>query len=222
MNSLFSFGRIRDKFYTLSAREQLLVVMVLGVALYFVFESLVFTPQKTRHTELMASHVMADSRVVVLRAEILAAGHSDGALKKEQDENARLKKQSTMLDAVMNSLQGSSPQVGELVRRVLKDYPHVTLDALKTLPVKSLVALPQGKKDATTATVVPMRTLYKHGVEIEIHGNFLDLLSYLKNLENSSHNVFWSDLRLRTVKYPEAALTLTIFILSDQPILKIS
>lgn len=222
MDSLFSFGRIRDKFYTLSAREQLLVVLVLGVALYFVFESLVFSPQQKRHAELMTSRVMADSRVVVLRAEILAAGRSDGALQKAKDENNQLKKQSTMLSAVMASLQGGSPQVAELVRRVLKDYPHVALDALKTLPVKSLVALPQAKKVGATVAAAPARTIYKHGVEVEIHGNFLDLLSYLKNLENNAQHVFWSDLRLRTVKYPEAALTLTIFILSDQPVLKIS
>lgn len=222
MNSLFSFHRIRDKFYTLSAREQLLVVMVLGVAIYFAFDTMVFTPQKTRHIELMTSHVTAESRVIVLRSEILAAGRSDGALKKEQDENAQLKKQAAMLNAVMNSLQGSSPQVGDLVRRVLKDYPRVALDSLKTLPVKTLVALPQGKKDGVAPSVADVKTIYKHGVEVEIHGNFLDLLSYLKNLENSSQHVFWSDVKLHTVKYPETSLKVVIFILSDQPVLRIS
>ncbi len=222
MNLLFSFSRIRDRFYVLSMREQLLVVLVLGVAIYFVFESLVFGPQRLRHIELMTSRATAESRLVTLRSEILVAAHSDGALRKEQDENSQLKKQSAMLTAVIDSMQGPTPQVGDLVRRVLKDYPHVALDSLKTLPVKTLMAAPQAKAEGTKPKGGPAKNIYKHGVEVELHGNYLDLLSYLKNLENSSQNVFWSDVTLRTVKYPETSLRLTIFILSDQPILKIS
>ena len=139
MNSLFSFRRIRDKFYTLSAREQLLVVLVLGVAIYFVFESLVFETQRTRSTVLMNSQALLESQTKTLRAEILTAGQSDDVLSKAQVEHAQLKQQMAMLDAIVGGMQGSTPQVGELARRVLKDYPRVTLDSLRTLPVKALI-----------------------------------------------------------------------------------
>ena len=224
MNSLFSFRRIRDKFYTLSAREQLLVVLVLGVAIYFVFESLVFETQRTRSTVLMNSQALLESQTKTLRAEILTAGQSDDVLSKAQVEHAQLKQQMAMLDAIVGGMQGSTPQVGELARRVLKDYPRVTLDSLRTLPVKALIVAAPVKKDAANTAVapVPVKDIYKHGVELEIHGNYLDLLAYLKNLESTSKNVFWSDMKLHTVKYPETSLRVTIFILSDQPVLKIS
>ncbi len=222
MNSLFSFRRIREKFYTLSAREQVLVVAVLGIAVYFFFDSLVFEPQRVRHAVLTNAQVTVESQISTLKVEIAKAGKSDGALSKAQVENARLKQQMEMFNAIMSGMQGSSPQVGELVRRVLKDYPHVTLDNLKTLPVKTLIVTAPPKKDAPAATAAPAKDIYKHGVELEIHGNYLDLLAYLKNLESTSQHIFWSDVRLRTVKYPETSLKMTIFILSDQPVLKIS
>jgi MSHA biogenesis protein MshJ len=223
MNSLFSFRRIRDKFYTLSAREQLLVVLVLGVAIYFVFESLVFEPQRTRNMVLMNSQAVLASQAKTLRTEILTAGQSDDVLSKAQAEHAQLKQQMAMLDAIVGGMQGNTPQVGDLARRVLKDYPRVTLDSLKTLPVKALIVATPAKKDAAGAAVAaPVKDIYKHGVELEIHGNYLDLLAYLKNLESTSKNVFWSDMKLHTVKYPETSLRVTIFILSDQPVLKIS
>jgi MSHA biogenesis protein MshJ len=209
MNSLFSFSRIRDKFYTLSLREQLLVVAIVGVAIYFVFETLVLMPQSSRRDALVAMQASDDAQVATLNAEILAIGKSDGVLAREQIDNAQLKRQSAMLNAVLASLRVSTPPMGSLVKDVLKDYPRVTLVSLKTLKAKTLIAEPQ-------------KTIYKHGVELELRGNYLDVLAYLKNLEANTANIFWSDAQLLTLTYPEATLRVTIFVLSDQPILKIS
>lgn len=222
MNSIFSFKQLRDKFYSLSVREQLMVVVVVGVGVYFIFESLVFTPQINRNNEMMAARALLDSQVAALKAEILVATKTNVDLEKAQLENAKIKKQLENLQAVLSSMQVSKPQIGELVKSALKDYPHVTLVSLKTLPVTTLIAAVQANRDVPVASIAAEKPIYKHGVEVEIHGGYLDLLAYIKNLEDNSQNVFWSDARLLTVKYPETSLRLTIFILSDQPILEIS
>lgn len=222
MNSIFSFKQLRDKFYSLSVREQLMVVVVVGVGVYFIFESLVFTPQINRNNELMAARALLDSQVAALKAEILVATKTNVDLEKAQLENVKIKKQLENLQAVLSSMQVSKPQIGELVKSALKDYPHVTLVSLKTLPVTTLIAAVQANRDVPVASIAAEKPIYKHGVEVEIHGGYLDLLAYIKNLEDNSQNVFWSDARLLTVKYPETSLRLTIFILSDQPILEIS
>lgn len=222
MNSIFSFKQLRDKFYSLSVREQLMVVVVVGVGVYFIFESLVFTPQINRNNEMMAARALLDSQVAALKAEILVATKTNVDLEKAQLENAKIKKQLENLQAVLSSMQVSKPQIGELVKSALKDYPHVTLVSLKTLPVTTLIAAVQANRDVPVASIAAEKPIYKHGVEVEIHGGYLDLLAYIKNLEDNSQNVFWADARLLTVKYPETSLRLTIFILSDQPILEIS
>ncbi len=231
MNSLFSLKQMRDKFYALSSREQLLVVGVVGVAIYFVFESLLFTPQSNRNIELMAAREIADTQVSAMRTELKSVSQSSVDLEKAQLENAQLKRQMVVLKAVLDGMQVSTPPIGDLVKGVLKDYPRVTLVSLKTLPVTTLIAGPQVNQVNQTNQVNPgaraspganEKTIFKHGVDVEIQGNYLDLLAYLKNLEASSKNVFWSDVKLLSQKYPDASLRLTIFILSDQPILKIS
>ena len=231
MTTFFSIRQLRDKFFGMSAREQFMAVLVVGVGIYFMFESLVLTPQDTRHAELTVARAQADSQVIALRAEILAVSKSNLDIEKVKLENAQLKRQVTLLNAVLASTQVKAPQIGELVKGVIQDYPHVTLGSLRTLPVTALVSAPPPRKTnaaapATTAPpespVAPQKTIYRHGVEVEIHGNYLDLLAYLKNLEASTQHVFWSDAKLNALKYPESSLRLTIFVLSDQPILKFS
>ncbi len=229
MNSLFSLKQMRDKFFTLSAREQLLVVTVVSVALYFAFETLVYAPQSERNEALMTERTLANSQMATLRAEILSVNHSNVDLEKAQLDNAQLKRQMVLLNAVLSSLQVSAPQIGDLVKGVLKDYPRVALVSLKTVPVTTLLTATAPVTPANTgnagnpaAPVAVQKAIYRHGVDVELQGNYLDLLAYLKNLEANSQHVFWSDVKLLTLKQPDASLRFTIFILSDQPVLKIS
>ena len=210
MDSIFSFSRMRDKLRDLSTREQFLVIAVVGVILSFVFDALVLAPQSERRDELMASQTRLEAQRVALTADILSIGKGNGLLESAQAENAQLKIQSANLNAVLASMQGGAPKIGDLARGALKDFSRVTLVALKTLPVKNLIE------------AAPHQSIYKHGVELELRGNYLDLLAYLKNLEANSSQVFWSNAKVLTLTYPETSLRVTIFILSDQPILKIS
>lgn len=222
MASIFSIDPLRIKFDALNAREQLLLVLVVGVGIYSFFESTVLLPQHGRGVSLQAAHALAQTQAIALRTEISAVGHSDGVLRQAQADNALLKQKTAMLSAVLGSIHGNAPQVGDLVRSVLKDDPHVSLDFIKTLPVKTLMAATPSKRDRTAPATSPDITIYKHGLELEIHGNYLDLLAYLNRLEASTHHVFWSDVTVRTDSYPRTSLRMTIFILSEQAVLKIS
>lgn len=210
MASTSAFSRLRDKLSALSTREKFLVVAVVGVTLSFGFDALVLVPQSERRAELVASQTRLEAQQLALNADLSSIGKRNGLLENAQAENAQLKIQSANLNAVLASMQGGAPKIGDLARSALKDFSRVTLVALKTLPVKTLI-------DAA-----PPKAIYKHGVELELRGNYLDLLAYLKNLEANSSQVFWSNAKVLTLTYPETSLRLTIFILSDHPILKIS
>ena len=222
MASVFSFDRIRGKFFTLSLREQMLVLGVVAAFAYFCFDNLVYVPQSNRNTQLLAEHQLAETRVLALQAELSAAENSSGVLAKAQIENANLKQQLAVLNAVSLSVQGGTPQIGDLVRRTLRNYPNVKLASLKTQAPKTLIAPNKVVKDASGTAQLAARPLYKFAIELEMRGSYLDLLAYLQNLEGMTENVFWSDAKMLTLKYPESSLNFTIVILSDQPSLKIS
>jgi MSHA biogenesis protein MshJ len=56
--------------------------------------------------------------------------------------------------------------------------------------------------------------IYKHEVEIVFQGNYLDMLSYMRELESLPEQVYWNKGKLTVIEYPKASLTLNLFTLS--------
>lgn len=222
MASIFSLNRLRGKFLTLSSREQLMVLGVVAAFLYYCFDNLVYMPQLNRTTQLTASHQLVETRLQALQAELSAAENSSGVLAKAHAENANLKLQVAMLNAVELSIQGGPPPIDFLARQTLRNFQNVKLASFKTHPPKILIQPSKVLKDASGAAQITPKALYKFAIELEMRGSYFDLLAYLKNLENTTENIFWSDAKLLSLKYPESSLTFTIVILSNQPRLKIS
>jgi MSHA biogenesis protein MshJ len=68
----------------------------------------------------------------------------------------------------------------------------------------------------------PGGLLYRHGVEITVRGNYLDMIDYMNALETLPTQLFWSGAQLDVEDYPTSRLTLTLYTLSlDQKWLKL-
>lgn len=63
----------------------------------------------------------------------------------------------------------------------------------------------------------PGSLLYRHGVEITVRGNYLDMIDYMHALEGLPTQLFWGAAKLEVEEYPSARLTLTLFTLSLDP-----
>jgi MSHA biogenesis protein MshJ len=63
-----------------------------------------------------------------------------------------------------------------------------------------------------SATGAPL--LYRHGVEITVRGNYLDMVSYLEALQGLPVRLFWGKADLQVETYPDARLTLTLYTMS--------
>ena len=56
--------------------------------------------------------------------------------------------------------------------------------------------------------------LYRHGVELIVRGNYLDMVDYLDALEALPIQLFWTRAALEVEQYPNARLSLTVYTLS--------
>jgi MSHA biogenesis protein MshJ len=56
--------------------------------------------------------------------------------------------------------------------------------------------------------------LYRHGVEVTMRGNYLDMISTMAALEAMPTQLFWGRARLETETWPQSRLTLTLYTLS--------
>lgn len=63
----------------------------------------------------------------------------------------------------------------------------------------------------------PGSLLYRHGVEITVRGNYLDMIDYMAALEGLPTQLFWGGAKLEVEDYPTSRLTLTMYTLSLDP-----
>ena len=56
--------------------------------------------------------------------------------------------------------------------------------------------------------------LYRHGVEVAVRGNYLDMITYMDALESMSTKLIWGKAELTVEDYPNSRLSLTVYTLS--------
>ncbi len=106
-------------------------------------------------------------------------------------------------------------KMADLLRKVLDKNGSLQLVELKTLPVSLLIEQPRG------SAAIPLdsqagsqKQIFKHGVQITVRGDYLDLIRYLTALEKMPEQMFWGEASLSVEKYPDSLFTLTLYTLS--------
>ncbi len=105
------------------------------------------------------------------------------------------------------------------------DAIHATLEKqTQTMNKMAAVASPPAPAPAAAApapapSIVPKpgSLLYRHGVEITVRGNYLDMIDYMAALEGMPTQLFWGGAKLEVEEYPSSRLTLTMYTLSLDP-----
>ncbi len=213
----FSLSDLRDKWLRLSRREQLLVAVVLGAAIYFLVDALVFAPQARREQALLDKQKTLQTQIVVLSAEIAAVDKSRGDnLAQKKADFLLLKKQAALLENLVQSVATDAPKVKNLMTEMLGTRSsRVKVASIKTVPAKALAL--QGKPQAGAgAAPAGVGAVYKHGLEIELRGSYLDLTAFLTSMEEANPKLLWSNATLTSGVYPENTLRVSVFLLSTQ------
>lgn len=214
-------------------RERLLMLLASVALVFFMIDSLLVTPQTKRFRQLTEKTVSlredtdkAEQQISALSARL--ALNSDVNKKAELD---KLINQIATTDALLSEADGNPLNLSALLSSLLETTPGLQLMALRTLPVLPL--LPRAALDENGKPVLkpapPMiagaaaepeqaTTIYQHGVEITIKGNYLALLPYLEKIKNYPKRLFWIEAKLEVAKYPNAILRLNLQTLSAQKV----
>lgn len=132
-------------------------------------------------------------------------------------------------------------RVPQLLQSLFVRHPGLQLLSLETLPPSPLLApppptgkeasavgkasdadraSPSGKAAGKTPPAPAEKggNIHKHGIEIKMAGNYLDLLAYVSELERLPQKLLWGHLSLSTPAWPTSELTLRVYTLSLDPI----
>jgi MSHA biogenesis protein MshJ len=214
------------KIDALTVRERVLVFAALAAAVVFVAHSLVLGPLLRKQATLRAQISQQQNNVAGIDGEITQKVQ---AFQADPDAPVRerlavVKAESTQQDEKLRAMQkGLVPpeRMAPLLDTILRANARLQLVSMKTLPVGSVnevaaAANGQAAADAPKpATAADM--LYRHGVEVSVRGNYLDLVDYMGALESMPTQLFWGRALLEVEEYPNSRLTLTLYTLSLDP-----
>lgn len=207
----------------MSQRERIMVLFALLALIWVLFDTAVISPALQKQKIFRGEIVARQEEVVKLVSEqsaIIQQGKYDPDAPRKA-HLAELKNKIAQMDAGLRATQGElvpPDRMPKVLESLLQRDRQVKLVSLTSLPVSGLMDEVADGKDRHA----PSFGIYKHGFEIVLEGNYLDLMQYVKALESSPWGMLWGEMSLQAGDYPKSSLKLTLYTLSlDQAWLSI-
>lgn len=206
----------------MSMRERALifataVVLALSLVNTLLLEPL-FVRQKALRTQVSQQQQMMSE--VQLQITAVQQQNSPDSTSPQRIQINQIRQEIAYGDVYLKSSRERLVQpekMAEHLRQLLNKNNRLQLLALQTLPVTPLLEQPGAKgadqsRDVQAAT--QEKQVFKHGVQLTLRGNYLDLLPYLSALEKLPQQMYWARAQMKVAQYPTAELTLILYTLS--------
>ena len=205
------FKGFSDRIDAMSLRERGLIFVTLLVALYFVAVNLLFAPVNADKDRLQkqVKQLHGETRLLELQVQGIVSGGENTPDATKHRKIASLQESLKTMDAKLNRVTtGLVPpkEMTKLVEQMLLKNRGLEVIKVESLPATPLL---EGGAGGSEGSMV-----YKHGMRIELKGNYLDILRYLRSLEGLEWKVFWGQVTLQTEKHPVSKVSLLIYTLS--------
>ncbi len=218
----------------LTLRERGLLFAAVAAVIVFIGHSAVLGPIYREQDLLREQISQQQNNLIGMDGEIAARVQ---AFQVDPDAPARKQLQAirqetaALGDSLLAMEHGLVPpeRMAPLVDTILRANARLKLVSMRTLPVESMSSLgaqasetpaaPAGAPAAEGSAAAPGQApaptlLYRHGVEVTVRGNYLDMVDYMSALEAMPTRLFWGRAQLDVEAYPAARLTLTLYTLS--------
>lgn len=203
-----------------SQRERVMLLFVTLAVLYVLFQLAAYNPLRkyqallqTRITTNQANLVAVQIKMQELREHISKDPNMPNRARISELTD-RLNEASTSMSELMKSLV--SPQdMPALVYGVLARHRELKVARVENIPFEELRPLPppeeSDKKAEPTSEADP---LYKHGLLIEVEGEFREIVMFMRELEQMNWKVLWDTVDIRTERHPKSTAEISVYTLS--------
>lgn len=205
-----------------SIREKVLFLLTGLAAIVFSWEMMVHAPlvvsvKKYKKDTISAKKQISDTKIQVETVLQKIRSDPSKALHQQRDTLvAEVRTMDTKLNQLMGSLVRPNEMIG-LLKSFVDEEKSMDIVAVKNLaPVALQVDKPSTSRDKEEKKPVVTVKLYKHGVDLQLTGNFFDTIEYLEKLERIDKKIIWDLIEYKVDKYPLASIHLTVKTISDQ------
>lgn len=217
------WARYQTWFGALQPRERAIIAGAAALGILFLGYTYAIEPALI--AESKSRKELADTRQQLQNEAAMEAGLRQAA----QDPDAALRAQVQRLEAAFAAQNERFARIERatippeamtrLLQSLLGRAPQLKLASLRSLPPEPVVlanlpAAESAEKKAAPKDGPVAAAMYKHGLQIKLQGGFNELLAYLEQLEREMPALGWGALEVRTIAYPRAEMTLTLFTLS--------
>lgn len=216
------------QFKALNTRERLLTIAAFLGVLYFIFDFALLRPQAAQTRELRQKIERQETELASAAQALkaLSAASAVDPLAKQRAQRDEMRATFAEAEALMGRVS-TDVRMGDVVRAMVAARPGLTLVSLRTLPTEQFFQAPAAPAPAAGASA-PVATaassippLYKHGIEVTVQGSYPALVAYMQQLERNGGAMFWGNVTVDVISYPEAKLKMSVFTLSprsEQPL----
>lgn len=182
---------LMDRFDQLSLRERIILLVAAVLLIALIWDSIFMNPlDRERKNRLQQVDVLrAEVSGLEQSIETMVAQGADDPDKNRKDEAGKLRAEIVDLD---HRLEGATAgliapkEMTQVLEQVMHKAKRLTLHNLRSLPPEG-VKVPGRELGASAQPI----SVYRHGVELELSGGYLDTLYFLESLEDLPWHFFW-------------------------------
>lgn len=211
--------RYAGRLDALSLRERVMVFAAVMAALLAMVYTLMLEPEMIRQRRTASAILQKHSEMKAFEAQVtkLLASRAQDPDRAERERLAQLRRELGEFEAriAAEERKFTAPaQMRAVIEGLLGRNRGVSLVEMKSLAISTIAmaAKPAAKPPAKPAAAE--RLIYRHGLELTVSGAYLDLLAYVRELEQLPTQLYWGALELDAAAYPKVSLKLTVYTLS--------
>jgi len=203
-----------QRFDARSLRERGLIAVSVIVVVSFVWWSYYASPRMTKIEALQTENQRIAGDVENQRSLVsdIRQSIADGVQQEKEGQLARLSKDLAALEEQLRvtTIELIDPEkMFQLMNQLIDRDSRLKLLSLKRREVKPAIPSDDEAK-------VDEAGIYRHVLEIEFAGKYLDILRYMQGLEALDWKLLWDEIEIAADEYPQATVKVLISTLSTR------
>lgn len=216
MNIRQKLQRAMSQIDALSLRERAMVMLAAFMVMFLIWDWMLMGDVGSRSKRVSAEIDNVQERMQQLNQAIATSAQVRGTDPNVvlQNELLAMRARIAELDEILSAGSGSvipPSEMAGVIEQVLRRQGRLKLVSAQSLPPRPLFETPLA---GAAGDGNGIGTVYRHGLELEVEGRYLDVLEYLRELESLDWQFFWETVALESGRYPSNRVRIRVYSLN--------
>ncbi|NOX43994.1 MAG: hypothetical protein GXP19_09720 [Gammaproteobacteria bacterium] len=206
-----------ERYEAFSLRERGLIFAAVVVLMSLAWDAMVLSPQEVKQKNIVSEMLSVNQQLEGISTQVNVI-----TKKLRGGETQRVQMRIDELQGLLSDLKHKQQrlaiefiqpeQMATVLRDMLSNETKLTLIRLESLGVEPL--FPSQEISPSENTQEKRPNIYKHGMRVELEGDFNSTLNYLQALESMPWRFYWDNVEYQVLDYPVARVVITVHTLS--------